>query len=149
LAADIGSFGRDQLANLHDRGIKTAADVKEEVLNRQPVGYSKVLKALLAWRGALEKQFWDTGSFQLSGIEEQRLRKRMHKEAQEAKRELREAPEMLEDLITEIHWKRLELVEKAEPFRHTIQELGPRVLAHELIAKPKTEEAVKEKVPAR
>lgn len=147
LAADIGSFGRDQLANLYDRGIKTAADVKEEVLVRQPVGYSKVLKSLLAWRSALEKQFWDTGSFQLSAIEEQKLRKRMHKEAQEAKRELREAPEMLEDLITEIHYKRLELNARAEPFQHTIHELGPRVLAFELLTKPKAEVA-QEKVPA-
>ncbi|MBC8064139.1 MAG: hypothetical protein H7Y17_04870 [Chlorobia bacterium] len=148
LAADVGPYGGDQLASTFDRGIRTAADVTKEAIDQQPIGHSNVLISLLQWRMQLEDQFWRTGGFQLGAIEEQRLNTRMNKEIQQARRELREAPEQLGAMIDDIRLKRVELMQKAEPLQATIRELGPRVLAFELLNKPKETRAIEEaKVP--
>ena len=125
LAADAGSTGRGKLNQLHDRGIVSAADIDEEGLKKVRGFDGRFWELVIAWRKALEVQFWGATSFGLPPNEERTILEKVYRQDIAMRRELLAAPEELQKVWEKVVAEQETLIKEAEPYRQTIYRNGP------------------------
>jgi DNA-binding helix-hairpin-helix protein with protein kinase domain len=124
-AADAGPTGRGKLSQLHDRGITTAADINSGTVSNVQGFDALFWDSVIAWRKALEEQFWGASSFGLPPHEERLILERVYRQDVAIRRELLAAPEELAKIWEQVRAEQGVLSLEAEPYRQIIYRDGP------------------------
>jgi DNA-binding helix-hairpin-helix protein with protein kinase domain len=128
--ANVAPMWADQMWSLTRYGITTAAQVTEANLDRSSIGPT-VKTELLAWRSALEAQYWSTSAHRLGAREEKQVEAQVAREREEIEKQLADASVELEKLRESIERCQQCLVREAKPAMLHLAHLQAELAAYE------------------
>ncbi|MBX7135431.1 MAG: protein kinase [Fimbriimonadaceae bacterium] len=127
-AADVATLTNSQAFHLENMGIKTAADVTADTLERHCP--EEVRQDVMNWRRGLELHFWQTSMYVPSPSAEARIRKELRKERAHIRTVLEMAPTSLTVMRESILRHEQDLRERIADLLPVYLEVGGRHKAY-------------------
>lgn len=126
--ADVATLTNSQAFHLENVGIRTAADITKDALERHCP--EEVREDVMNWRRSLELHFWQTSMFTPSQSAEVRIRKELRKERTQIRETLTRAPAALTAMRESILRNEEELRERIADLLPIYLEVGGRHKAY-------------------